>query len=63
VALVQDAGTKEILQAAVVPVEVFDTKPTLPLPNLPGPSLPLTGPMLLPPVADEEPAVAEKPKK
>ncbi len=63
VALVHDAQSREILQAAVVPVEVFDTapmRPTLPLPKLPATNAPTTGPMLLPPSA--EPAKAEKPQ-
>lgn len=68
VALVHDAETKEILQAAVVPVEVYDTKPMLPglpLPKLPKTNAPTTGPMLILPGtnADSAPAKAEKPQE
>jgi hypothetical protein len=66
VAVVQDAETRAILQAAVVPVEVFDTKPTqptLPLPKLPTLETP-TGPkLILPPLlppTESKPATAEK---
>ena len=69
VALVHDAQTREVLQAGVVPVNVYDTRPMQPkrpMPVLPLPDPP-TGPLLIGPqvkgASDPKPAQAEKPER